>query len=218
MDPYVYPGTNVLRNLRDIRDPARLSKFEMDMTTARVGELLRNPLGGKFEARHLQAIHGHIFQDVYAWAGQFRTVNMSRSGQFPFALSHQVPQSLDRLTGELHKERHLAGLERPKFANRAAQYLGELNAIHPFRDGNGRTQREFIRELAGWNRFALDWSSVPREQMTEASKLSFQLGDNSGLEDILRRALDNARNRGKEQRDAAAGRQRGARESDQERD
>lgn len=185
MDPYVYPGTSILKNFRDIRDPERLSKFEMDMTTRRLSELARNPTQGKFDGRHLQAIHEYIFQDVYAWAGEFRTVNMSRSGQFPFAFSHHIPQSLATLTSELEKERHLANLPRPKFASRAAHYMGELNAIHPFRDGNGRSQREFIRELAGRNGYALDWGCVSREQMSAAAKLSFQQGDNSGLETVL---------------------------------
>jgi cell filamentation protein len=195
MDPYVYPGTNVLRNRRDIRDPDRLAKFEMDMTTARIGELRRNPIAENFDCHHLQAIHGYIFQDVYPWAGEFRTVNISRSGQFPFAFSHHLPQSLTKLAGDLEKEHHLANLTRTKFASRAAYYMGELNAIHPFRDGNGRVQREFIRELAGRNGYELDWSRVSRSQMIEASKNSFQYGNNSGLDEVLRTALENERNR-----------------------
>jgi fido (protein-threonine AMPylation protein) len=104
MDPYVYPGTNVLR---DIRDPDRLSRFEMDMTTRRIGELTHAPTPGQFDAKHLQAIHRHIFQDVYPWAGEFRTVNISRSGQFPFAFSEHIIPSLDRLSVDLEKERYL---------------------------------------------------------------------------------------------------------------
>jgi cell filamentation protein len=216
MDPYVYPGTNVLRNLRDIRDPEELSKFEGIATTRRIAELARNPIPGKFDAQHVQSIHGYIFQDVYAWAGEFRTVNISRSGQFPFAFSHHILHSLSKLGDDLAKERHLANLARSKFASRAAHYLGELNAIHPFRDGNGRTQREFIRALAGRNGYALDWSRISREQMSEASKSSFQQGNNSGLEKILHSALENERIRAKDER-AAASRQRGEKENDLER-
>ena len=94
--------------------------------------------------------------------------------------------------------RRLANASHLKFANRAAYYLGELNAIHPFRDGNGRAQREFIRELAARNSYALDWSRVSRDQMSEASKNSFQRGDNSGLEEAVCTALDNERNNAKE--------------------
>ena len=76
-----------------------------------------------------------------------------------------------------------------QFAKRAAYYFSEINAIHPFRDGNGRTQREFVRQLAVRNGFGLDWSAVTRDQMYEASVKSFKLGDFSGLETILRGSL-----------------------------
>jgi cell filamentation protein len=194
MDPYVYPGTSVLRNLRDIRDPERLARFEADATSERLSELQDKPMIGVFDPRHLQAIHQHIFQDVYAWAGEIRTVNISTSGQFPFAFSHQIRQSMDRLSGELKAEGHLGNLRLPKFCNRAAHYMGEINAIHPFRDGNGRTQREFIRQLAARNSYALDWSRVSQDQMKSASQNSFQRGDNHGLEEVLARALDNEQN------------------------
>jgi len=190
MDPYVYPGTSVLKNLRDIRDPGRLSKFEMDMTTRRLTELGRKPIQGKFDTQHLQTIHRYIFQDVYAWAGEFRTVNISRSSQFPFAFSDHIPASLGRFGSELQKERYLASLAFDELVSRLAYFLGELNALHPFRDGNGRAQREFIRQLAERNGHALVWSRVSREQMIEASKLSFQRRDNSGLEEIMQIALD----------------------------
>jgi cell filamentation protein len=72
MDPYVYPGTSVLRNLRDLRGPKDLADFEADATGRRLKELSSKPIGGSFDAKHLKAVHGHIFQDVYAWAGQFR--------------------------------------------------------------------------------------------------------------------------------------------------
>jgi cell filamentation protein len=160
--------------------------------------------------------HRHIFQDVYPWAGEFRTVNISRSGQFPFAFSEHIISSLDKLSVDLEKERYLGNIGLPKFCTRAAHYLSELNAIHPFRDGNGRMQREVIRQLALRSGYSLDWSRVSRGQMTEASKNSFQRGDNAGLEKVLQKALDNENNRAKEKRDASASR-RCEREDDRER-
>jgi cell filamentation protein len=196
MDPYVYPGTNVLRNLRDIRDPERLEKFEMDMTTSRVRELLSSPKPGRFDSAHLQGIHHYIFQDVYPWAGEFRTVDISKGGHL-FGLTQHIVSSLDKTFDDLKKERHLSGADRGGFANRGAYYLGEINAIHPFREGNGRTQREFIRQLALRNGYALDWSRVSREQMIDASRQSFKT-DNAGLEKVLQSALDNEQNRRRE--------------------
>src|SRR5579872_4847681 len=124
MDPYVYPGTNVLRNLRDINDVGQLSKFEAIATTRRVVELEHEPIHGRFDARHLQTIHHYIFQDVYEWAGDFRTVNISKSGD-PFAFHQHIVSSLDRMSGELKKESHLSGSDLERFAIRGAYYLGE---------------------------------------------------------------------------------------------
>ena len=104
MDPYVYPGTNVLRNLRDIRDPARLSKFEVDMTTRHLGELEHKPKPGTLDTPHLQAIHRYIFQDVYPWSGRFRKVDIAQSGQLFFAVAEQVIPALTTVFGELRKD------------------------------------------------------------------------------------------------------------------
>ena len=188
MDPYVYPGTSVLKNLRDIRNPELLSKFEMDMTTRRLSELARKQYLERFSTQHLQAIHKHIFKDVYAWAGQFRTVNISRSGD-SFAFSEYINSSLNNIFEELRKDRYLGGSDSDQFSKRAAYYMGEINAIHPFRDGNGRTQRELIRQLARRNRYALDWSRVSQEQMYDASRQSFRQADYSGLEKVIGLAL-----------------------------
>src|ERR1700683_2577929 len=81
-DPYTYPGTDVLRNIPDIRDLDQLAGFEADSTAARLTELRYRPLKGRFDVAHLQAIHKYIFQDVFVWAGDFRTVNISKGGNF----------------------------------------------------------------------------------------------------------------------------------------
>ena len=190
MDPYVYPGTNVLKNLRDIRDWEVLSKFEMDMSTRRASELLkRKKPSGKFDIAHLRQIHHYIFQDVYEWAGELRTVNIARPGQYFFAFHHMIVPCLDTAFTKLTSERLLNGLDAVQFSQRAAYYMGELNAVHPFRDGNGRTQREFIRQVGLQSGQAIRWSRVTREQMGEASKRSFHSGDNSGLAELIHQTI-----------------------------
>ena len=193
MDPYVYPETTILRNLRDIRDSEQLNRFEALMTSRRTIELEHEPTRGRFDAQHLRSVHHHIFQDVYDWAGYFRTVNISKSGD-PFAFHQHIAPNVDRICAELKGERLLVGADAEWFANRGAYYLGEINAIHPFRDGNGRTQREFIRQLGVRNRLVLDWSRVSREEMIEVSRQSLRV-DNTGLQKALRKALDNEWNR-----------------------
>ena len=180
MDPYVYPGTNVLRNLRGFRDADLLSEFEAEATSRRIRQLHRRPITGAFDAAHLRAIHRYIFQDLFDWAGEFRTVNIQRGSQMPFALHELIAPCLSTVFGKLAKERPLT----PFFA-RAAYYLGEINAIHPFREGNGRTQREFIRELATTVEVKLEWQRINRDEMIEASIASFHRCDNSGFERLL---------------------------------
>ena len=189
MDPYVYHRTNVLKTLRDFRDQVELDQFEADVTSRRLRQLERKPKSGKFDIPHLQSIHHHIFQDIYQWAGKFRQVNIARSGQFFFAFHEQIQSVLNQTFNSLNADQQLVNGDPAKFANRAAYYLGELNAIHPFRDGNGRTQREFVRELALRQGHPLNWVHVSRDQMYLASQQSFHSGDNRGLEEAISRAL-----------------------------
>ncbi len=183
MDPCVYPGTTVLKNLRGIRNQLDLSKLEADATGLRMRQLESKPLRGKFDSSHLKAIHRYIFQDVYPWAGEFRSVNIARPGQFFFAFSEQIIPCLSGLF------ERLAGEKLPSdvtgFCDRAAWYMGEINAVDSFRDGNGRSQREFIRELALRQGYVIDWSRTTRAAMGEASHMSFQDADHSGLTAVL---------------------------------
>jgi len=183
-DPYTYPGTDVLRNIPDIRDPQRLAAFEANATAARLVELDAAPLKGAFDVAHLRAIHRHIFQDVYSWAGEFRTVNISKGGHL-FGASAFVEQALHNVLRELPGEHYLKGLDPERFARRAGFYMGEINAIHPFRDGNGRAQREFIRELGIEAGFVIAWNAVTVEQMMAASVDSFTTGNSSGLAAVI---------------------------------
>ena len=115
-------------------------------------------------------------------------MNISRSGD-SFAFSEHINSSLNNIFEELRKDRYLGGADSDQFSKRAAYYMGELNAIHPFRDGNGRTQRELIRQLAWRNGYAFDWSHVSQEQMYDASRQSFRRADYSGLEKVIGSAL-----------------------------
>lgn len=190
-DPYVYPGTSVLKNLADLQDPESLASFEANATSWRVGQLSRRrSQPGKFDIPHLKSIHSYIFQDVYTWAGEFRTVNIARPGQFYFAFVEQIASALSTAFDSLKKERFLTEFDRESFSKRAGHYMGELNAIHPFRDGNGRTQREFIRQLARHNGYSLHWSRVTRDQMGAASKRSFLQANNSGLAEVIQLCLE----------------------------
>lgn len=189
-DPYVYPETNTLRNLRNLRDENALQAFETRASFARLRELHESPVKGEFDRRHLQAIHAYIFQDVYAWAGKTREgVEIAKPGAPTFAFSRYIDRSLDVLFTKLSAEHHLYDLDVEAFSARAGWYLGEMNAVHPFREGNGRAQREFVRELGQIRGHFIDWSRVSREVMYGASQLSFLEGDPSGLASAISSAI-----------------------------
>lgn len=93
-------------------------------------------LESSFDSAHLRDIHRFLFSDIYEWAGEYRSVNISKGSTFcmyPF-----TAEQLDELFAKLHRERLLGGLNKDELIVRLAYYLGELNAIHPFREGNGR--------------------------------------------------------------------------------
>jgi len=184
-DPYLYPGSDVLQNIPGLRDPERLEAFEANATAARLAELDANPPKGRFDAVHLKAIHRYIFQDVYAWAGEVRTVNISKQGA-PFGAAAFVETALDAVLGRLPVENYLRATDLERFALRAGFYLGEVNAVHPFREGNGRAQREFIRELGFDAGFEIDWGRTNQHQMIAASRVSFATGDSSSLAALIR--------------------------------
>lgn len=116
-DPYLYPGTEVLRNRRNLKTYEDLDRFEAQATQRRVIELFAKPTSGKFDAIHLKAVHGHIFQDVYDWADQFRTVNISKGGHL-FGAAAVIEMALHGILEKLPKENFLRSLDREAFAQR----------------------------------------------------------------------------------------------------
>ncbi len=183
-DPYVYPGTSILRNLADIHNEERLERFEGDHCFARLLELCENPVALSFDLNHLKRIHHHLFQDVYAWAGKFRTVNMAKGNSF-FARPEYIVPELQKVLERLASEHFLRGADSQVFCGRAAYFFGEMNTIHPFREGNGRTQREFLRELAVKAGYELAWDLAAKEEMQAASIASFQTGSSAGFATLL---------------------------------
>ncbi|HML53829.1 MAG TPA: Fic family protein [Solidesulfovibrio magneticus] len=184
-DRYVDAVTGVLRNRLGIRDPEDLRQAEASLAAWRSFELALEPLPGSLDFAHLQALHARLFGDLYDWAGQVRDVEIAK-GSCRFAGCRHIPAAAEAIFEQLAREGHLQGLGAEAFAARAGHYLGEINALHPFRDGNGRTQREFIGMLARQNGWRIAWEKVDAAEMIEASKASLLHGDNSGLARIIR--------------------------------
>lgn len=151
--PYVYEDSNVLINKFDLRDYDELSALERTITGVSIARLEAEPIGGDFDLEHLKAIHKAIFGELYGWAGQARQQGFISKGQTLFCAAEYIEPYAADLFAKLHGENLLQDLAREDFARRMAFYASEINAIHPFREGNGRTQRVFMNQLArqaGW--------------------------------------------------------------------
>ncbi len=179
----------VLRNKLGITDAHELESHIARLSFIRVVELEDKPIPGSFDIRHLRLIHRHIFQDIFPWAGDFREVTTSRTNSFGFPPPQFILPSLETLFAALKSENYLKALDPDTFARRAGHYLGEINAIHPFREGNGRTQREFLRCLALQAAHPLTWAALTPEENNEASRISFATGDSTLLAALIHKRL-----------------------------
>lgn len=168
-DPYVYRGTATLRNKLGLRDPALLEAFELEMSTLRGNEPLP---GGRFTPRHYQRVHRHLFQDVYAWAGRYRNVRTSKGGNL-FCLPEHIKTQMNRLFEALRQGPIFAQPNKQQFITAAADFLAELNAIHPFREGNGRSQLAFLHLVGLAAGHPFDFSGVRRDRFMPAMIASF---------------------------------------------
>lgn len=170
-DPYCYPGTDVLKNKLDIRDEEELFETEKVLSMLRLFELLKKPLEGNFGFEHLCAIHYYIFQDLYDWAGKIRTVDIGKGNMFCHV--QFIERESLKLFRDLQEETKSNKITLARFTERCSYYFSEINAIHPFREGNGRAQREFMRSWAIHCGFKLEFSKVSRQEMLTASRESF---------------------------------------------
>jgi cell filamentation protein len=142
-DPYIDPRTGILRNKAGLATQKKLDGFEAEQTWLRLSQLAANPLPGNFDSAHFQAIHRFIFQDVYDWAGELRTVNAPKiegSRATHFTRCGEIAAELHSVFDRLVAEGLLCGLTRETFVVKAAALLGDLNHIHCFREGNGRAE------------------------------------------------------------------------------
>lgn len=169
---YCYEGTNILINKDNIKDAKALAYYEADITLIRQYELEKEqPIRGRFGVAHIKKIHRYIFQDIYPFAGKFRTETIKK-GSTEFCKSQFIQENLEVIFGELKRDRLLKGLTADEFSQNAAYYLSEINMIHPFREGNGRTIREFIRQLALECGHIINWSLIGKETLLEATIIS----------------------------------------------
>ena len=185
-DPYVYPGTETLRNRFGLTDPAMLRIAEYVLTQQRA----LNAPAFSLTPEGFKATHRHLFADVFAWAGQTRTVDLRHPReQSPFALPHLVEGALASQFRSLAADNHLAKLDAPTFADKAAHHIGELNAIHAFREGNGRAMRLHLLQLAARAGHEVNLSRIAVQAWNDASRISFNTADPRPLAAVIAGAM-----------------------------
>jgi len=183
-DLYCYAGTTVLKNRRYLRTQEALDRFEIAITAQRFDEPLPT---GKLTEQHYCRMHRHLFRDVYDWAGEYRTVRISK-GDSPFCYPEYIRREMAKLFAALRRDNNLNGLSAQQFARNAATLLSNLNAIHPFRDGNGRSQMAFVTLLAARAGHPLHLGRLIPAHFMGAMIRSFQ-GDEEPLAKQLARLL-----------------------------
>lgn len=184
---YCYPNTEILINKLNIKDAKKLSIYEAKITAAKSLSLRQKGITGNFDKKHFLEIHHYLFEDIYPFAGKLREENIAK-GTFRFAMWEYIEPELDKLLKKLKEENYLANLSKEELAKKLAYYLAELNVLHPFREGNGRTEREFIRQLALKNGYILNLKRVEPHKILEASIES--IIDNTKLEKVIYECLD----------------------------
>ncbi|MFE3541642.1 Fic/DOC family protein [Nocardia sp. NPDC059177] len=159
-----------------------MRRVEADLSLAALADMGARILPGRYDLDHLCAFHREIFGDVYTWAGEVRVVGIAKSD--PFCLPRHIAGYAGEVFATLAGDHYLRGLDRTEFVAKLTHYFAEVNAIHPFREGNGRTQRAFFRQLgreAGW---LIDWSILDADNNIRASMAALR-GDNGPLRDLL---------------------------------
>lgn len=184
---YCYPNSYVLKNKLNIKDQAEFESAERAITSVKASQASIERIKGGFDFEHLKNIHRFLFGEIYDWAGQIRTVNISKGNRF--CQAEYIEPQITKIFDKLRNEKYLQNCKtKAELGKKLAYYLSEINVIHPFREGNGRTQRMFIEYLAYNAGYSLDFMKITSDDMLEASARAF-VCDYTLMEKIITVAL-----------------------------
>ncbi|WP_181780241.1 Fic/DOC family protein [Pseudonocardia pini] len=186
-DPYFDAAHGVLRNRLGIVDRVELEQVEAELTALRLVELQEQPIPGGYDLAHMQAFHRFIFGDVYDWAGELRSVVIGKGEVF--CLPQFIEPFADDVFGRLARGGFLCGLGRAPFVDGLTELFADVNALHPFREGNGRTQRVFLAQLAADAGWRLRWEPMNPGENVRVSQLAHR-GDVAPLRAMLDGLVD----------------------------
>lgn len=165
---YCYPDTSVLKNKLHITDGKLLKEAEEEITAVKLFEMLKTPVRGNFTKSHLMNIHKFIFMDIYPFAGKIRKESISKMDTM-FCHPDAIEKELDKLFARIKEQNMLHETIEEQIFQNLAYIMAELNIIHPFREGNGRAIREFVRLMAKRLGYSINWGNVEKEKLLDAS-------------------------------------------------
>ena len=181
---YCYKGTDNLINKLNITNDKDLYNAERELVAFRVSAFNDNPLKGNFDFQYLKNIHKYLFQDVYEWAGEIRNCNIAK--QDLFCLTEHIESFGNDVFNKLKKEKYFINYDNEVTLDKLVELFADINALHPFREGNGRSQRVFIESLAKINGIYLDLTTISKMDMIIASHESIN-GNCKKLKDMFKK-------------------------------
>lgn len=187
---YLMPDGRTLRNLVGARTPAELRYIEDALVEARALGLREHALPATYDLDGLRSIHRHLFQDIYAWAGDVRTVEIRKGDAF-FARVDRIEPAMRDVADFLAATDHLRDVAPADVPGTLADVYAVVNQAHPFREGNGRTQREYLTALARESGHHIDWLAVSGEQNDYASHAA-RTGDRAPMRELFERVVSRA--------------------------
>lgn len=184
---YCYPETNVLKNKLKIKDAAVLKEAEGKLAATRQFEMYQMPVPGRFTKNHLLNIHKFLFGKIFYFAGKIRLEQISKGGTM-FYPPQRIESELDKLFEQIKIFVDSDSNEKDKAFENISFFMAQLNVIHPFREGNGRAIREFIRLLAKNRGITLNWGNIDKDLLLDASIRS--VDDYTVLIDVLEQCTE----------------------------
>jgi len=184
---YCYPDSDILKNKLNIRDREKLRRAEEEFTAVKQFVLLREPIQGRFTKTHLMRIHRFLFEDIYPFAGHVRREQISK-GDTMFYPPDLIERELHRVFDTIHSDKLLTEKNRERQLQNLSFVMAELNMIHPFREGNGRSIRELIRCMALEYGLQLNWGNTDRDTLLQSAIRS--VDDSTAFCDLLAQCIE----------------------------